>query len=322
MASKDLYAVLGVPRGASAEAIRSAYRGLARKYHPDVNKSPDAQTKFTEIQHAYDVLSDETRRRHYDQFGDAEGAGAAAGRAGQRVRWSSSGPGADIDAEDLGEMFDVFFGGRAGFGGMGGAGRPGRTPGGRRRAARDPDVHAHDISISFMTAARGGTERLRLSDGGASRTIEVRIPAGIGHGSQLRVKGGGPDGSDLLLTVRVGAHPLFRRGEGTDAGRGLDLFIDLPLTIAEATLGAAVQVPTLDAPVELRVPEGTASGRKLRVRGKGIAPDKGDPGDLYAVIKIIPPDPGTISEAEREALRTLSRKQPSPRAGPEWSARA
>jgi len=325
MASKDLYDVLGVARGAGAEEIRSAYRRLARKLHPDVNTSPDAQAKFTEVQHAYDVLSDDSKRRMYDQYGEAGSAAAVSGRGGPNVKWTAAGPGgSDLDAEELGEMFDAFFGGRSGFSGMGGpaTGRSGRTHGRARPTPRGPAVHEHVITISFLTAARGGTERLRLSAGDGSRTIEVKVPAGIGHGSQLRVKGGGPDGSDLLLTVHVGAHPLFRRGEGADAGRGLDLFLDLPLTIAEATLGAVVSAPTLDSTVELRVPPGTASGRKLRVRGKGIAPEKGEPGDLYAVVKIVPPDEVTMTEAQREALRTLCRNQPPPRAGSEWTSRA
>ena len=325
MAKKDLYEMLGVARGASAEEIKASYRKLARKFHPDVNKSPDAQAKFTELQHAYDVLSDESKRRMYDQYGEAAPSAPGGGRGGANVKWSQSAPGSvDFDNEELGAMFDAFFGGRSGFGGVGGpaGGRAGRAPGRARPAEREAVVHTHDMTVSFLTAARGGMERLRLSEGDRSRTIEVKIPAGIGQGAQLRVKGGGPDRSDLILTVHIGAHPLFRRGEGADLGRSLDLVVDLPLTIAEATLGATVSVPTLEAPVELRVPAGTASGRKLRVRGKGIRPESGEPGDLYAVVKVVPPDPSTLSEAERQMLRTLCERQPAPRAGPEWSERA
>lgn len=321
MAKKDLYDVLGVSRGASADEIKSAYRVLARKFHPDVNKAADAQARFTEIQHAYDVLSEPSKRAAYDQYGeDGAASGAPGGRRSPGAQWSASGPaGVDFDNEELGAMFDAFFGGRQGFGGVGGGpGRAGRS-GGRARAAQ---AHQHELSISFMTAARGGTERLRLSEGDRARTIEVKIPPGIGHGSQLRVKGASPEGGDLMLTIRVGAHPMFRRGDGADAGRGLDLFLDLPLTIAEATLGATVSVPTLDAPVEVQVPPGTASGRKLRVRGKGIRAEASEPGDLYAVVKIVPPRADDLSEAERNMLRTVCGRQPLPRSGPEWTGRA
>jgi len=322
MAKRDFYDVLGVGRGASAEEIKAAYRSLARKHHPDVNKSADAQARFTEIQQAYDVLSDEPKRRMYDQFGDAAPTSPGAGRRGQGAQWSGSGQGVDFDNEELGAMFDAFFGGRSGFGGVGGPGRTAPRAGRPRAAAKGAQEHAHDITISFLTAARGGTERLRLADGDRTRTIEVKIPAGIGHGSHLRVKGAGPDGADLMLTISIGAHPLFRRGDGADSGRGLDLFVDLPLTFAEAALGATVSVPTLEAPVELRIPPSTASGRKLRVKGKGVRPDSGEPGDLYAVVKIVPPDGSSMSEAERELLRTVSQRQAPPRAGSEWSGRA
>ncbi len=336
MATRDLYAVLGLARTASAEEIKSAYRKLARKLHPDVNKSPDAQQKFTEIQSAYDILADPQKRKAYDQYGEAGVSGSATsgtgpGRnGGGGYRWPSGTPpgvSSEFDPEELSSIFETFFSGQPGFGGPGA--RPGPSGAGSRgsrsrNAARPRTRHpvAHPLDIEFLTAAKGGTESLRVTEDGKSRTIEVRIPAGIAQGAQLRVKGaGGSDGSDLLLTVHVKEHALFRRGDGGDTGKSMDLSLDLPLTIAEATLGATVSVPTLDGALEMRVPPGSASGQKLRLRGKGICPESGEPGDLYAVVKVVTPEPSLLTEADRAALRTLGDRLPSPRTGRGWGAK-
>jgi DnaJ-class molecular chaperone len=335
MAKRDYYDVLGVGRSASADEIRKAYRTLARQLHPDVNKAADASKKFTEVQEAYDVLSDEQKKKLYDQFGHAgvsPGAGGPAPAGGGRPHYSWSnvgGPGgvsgAEFDAEDLGSMFEAFFGERGGhgagfgggMGGMGGAtrGRPGA--GKARRAGRTPEAEPaaieHELDITFMTAARGGTEPLRLNTDGKSRTIEVKIPKGTADGARLRVRGGA-DGQDIILRIKVGPHPVFRRTEHGVGPQGLDLYLDLPLSIAEAALGATVTAPTLDGSVELRIPPGTASGRKLRVRGQGLEDAKGARGDLYAVVKIVPPESGQLSAADAAALRRISESGPSPRA--------
>src|SRR5215831_4746112 len=279
--ARDYYEVLGVAKTASADEIRAAYRKLARKYHPDVNKAPEAQKKFTEMQHAYDVLSDEQKRKTYDQFGPAAfetgGAASAAGRAaggagrGPHYTWTNVGgaggqgygfEGMDIDADDVGSVFEAIFGGRGGetaFGGRGGkAGR------GRAKAAdedSEPEAVRADISVAFLTAARGGVEKVRIGDGGKTRTVEVTIPAGTEEGTQMRVRGVGAGQRDVILRVHVGSHPLLRRGEFTEVGKGLDLYLDLPLNVAEATVGATVPVPTLTGPVELQVPPGTPSGK-------------------------------------------------------------
>lgn len=326
MASRDYYQVLGVPRTASADDIRRAYRRLARQHHPDVNKSADAAAKFTEVQEAYDVLSDEAKRRQYDQYGrvaeaaGSPGGGARPGRAG----WSSGVPIDDVDLDDLGSMFDAFFGkGAMGPEAFAHATRRGR--GGRRPEPEPRDVPL-DIDVDFMTAARGGTRQIRVGTGGRTRTIDVTIPRGVRDGARLRVKGGaGPEpggGSprDLILTVRIAPHPVFRRADPeVDGGTPLDLVLMLPLTIAEATLGATVTVPTLDSPVELTVPPGTASGVKLRLKGRGID-DGTSRGDLYAVVRIVPPDGRELSEADRAALSRVASRGPGPRSGPEWSA--
>lgn len=325
MESRDYYQVLGVSRSASADEIRKAYRRLARQHHPDVNKSADAAEKFTEVQEAYDVLSDEAKRRQYDQHGRvAEAAGAPGGVRPGRPGWSAGGPIDDVDLEDLGSMFDAFFGkgsmGSEAFASSARRGRPGRRP---EPEPRDVPL---DIDVDFMSAARGGTRQIRVGTGGRTRTIDVTIPRGVRDGVRLRVKGGAgpePGGApprDLILTVRIAPHPVFRRADpGVDGGTHLDLLLSLPLTIAEATLGATVTVPTLDSPVELTVPPGTASGVKLRLKGRGIDDGSGR-GDLYAVVRIVPPDGRELSEAERAELLRIASRGPGPRSGPEWSA--
>lgn len=321
---RDFYEVLGVARGASAEEIKKAYRALARKLHPDVNKAADAQKKFTEVQNAYDVLSDETKRRAYDQFGEAGvgAAGAAGGSAGPS--WGGRGGtrvnvgGMDMDAEDLSSMFDTFFGqSRASHGG----GRRTTARGGRSVRV-EPETH--EVTVSFLTAALGGTESLRVSSGEGARTVDVRIPAGVPDGSSMRLRGLGPmdedgDPTDLVLRIRVGDHPLFRRGEGKEWGRSLDLFVDVPLTIAEATFGAEVSVPTLSGKVQVKVPAGTSSGRRLRVRGQGIKAASGATGDLYAVLQVVAPAPADVSGDERAVIERIAARQGAVRMGPNWA---
>jgi len=307
MAKRDYYEVLGVSRDASADEIKKAYRSLARTHHPDVSKAEDAQEKFTEIQEAYAVLSDETKRAQYDRLGHA-GVGAQG--------WRPRGAGAshvEFDAEDLGSVFDAFFGGegRESFGGFrAGAGRA-RT---RARPAR-PRVVEHDLDVDFETAAKGGKRSVRLTLDGQTRSIDVTVPRGVSDGAKLRVKSAfGKEGgarTDLILRVRIAKHPLFRR-------EGLDLLLDLPVTIAEAVLGAKVLVPTLERPVELTVPEGASSGTRLRLKGRGVKDAKGATGDLYAIVKVVTPDPSGLSDADREALRRISEYKPDVRSGRGW----
>jgi DnaJ-class molecular chaperone len=324
MSERDYYSVLGVDRGASADAIKRAYRGLARKLHPDVNKDADATKKFAEVQEAYDVLSDEKKRKMYDQFGHAgvKSGAAGAGNAGHgpHVRWTTgSGSNIDFDVDDIGSMFDAIFGGAGGMsGGRGGTpfgGVRGRKTKGRAHA--EPQPLRADLSISFMTACKGGTETFRVSEGNRSRTIEVKIPAGIASGQQLRVRGGAGE-ADLILNVVVEEHPLFKRGPRDGVGGPSDVFIDLPLTIAEATLGATVTVPTLAGAVELTIPPGTPSGRPLRLRGRGVHPAHGEAGDLYAMTKIVAPSEKELSEHEREVIEAIGKRQGSPRTGAGW----
>jgi DnaJ-class molecular chaperone len=334
MSGRDYYAVLGVARDAGADEIRRAYRKLARVHHPDVNKSPDAAKKFTEVQQAYDVLSDEQKRRLYDQFGEDAVSGARSAGGQEHARgWPGGRPSArqpgtsNVDFDDLSSMFDAMFSG-------GGPGpkpksRSGRSSG-PRSSRRQYDEHQpeplrHDLHVSFMTAVKGGVETLRVesagSDSNAKRTVEVRIPAGIADGSQLRVRNptGQPGGPDLLLTIRVGEHPIFHRREPSPTDHSKDLWLDVPITIAEATLGGGVTIPTLDGRVELTIPPGTSSGKRLRLKGKGVCPVGESPGDLYAVIKVVTPGGTDLSEDEKSLLQRLSSRTPNPRSGAGWT---
>lgn len=329
-AKRDPYEALGVSREASADDIRRAHRKMARELHPDINKAPDAAERFAQIQEAYEILSDPEKRRLFDQFGHAafdvgaERARAASGaepRRGATYTWSNvggsgfGGPSEGFDAEDIGSIFEEFFGARpSGFGGFGG------RSGQRREARPTPrtgrDIQ-HEIAITFYTAAHGGSESLRLHRGGASETIEVRIPKGVADGARLRIRGKGEPGrngappGDLLLMVRVAPHPLFRRD-------GLDAHFDLPLTIAEAALGASVNVPTpMGETVALKTPPGASSGARLRLRGKGLEDSTGRRGDLYAVVKIMAP--AKLSPTDRAALEAMRDRLENPRSGAGWA---
>lgn len=313
MAERDYYDVLGVKRTATQEEIRVAYRKLARELHPDVNKSPDAQERFAEVQSAYDVLGEPDKRAQYDRFGRVGAAQTAAD--GPHYTWSNVGGrggagGADFDMDDLGSVFESLFGGGGGRANARGA----RAQRGRTRERAKPAVQA-ELDVSFTTMARGGTERVPVRRSGKAKNIEVSIPKAIADGAKLRVAGEGGE-PDLILTIRVGKHPLYRR-EGV-----LDLEIDLPLTYAEAALGKEVGVPTLEGEVFITVPAGTRSGKRLRLRGRGLTDPKGSTGDLYAVVQIVPPSPGSLSDDDRAALERLGGLGPSPRTSPPWPAKS
>lgn len=327
---RDYYQILDVPRTASDEEIKKAYRRLARKLHPDVNKAADAAKKFSEVQEAYDVLSDAQKRKLYDQFGHA-GVGAAGkgpgggpggfgGFGGGQRHTTYGGPGGfnfrpeDFSNQnvDIETIFEQFFGG----GRSGGPGKAGR----RGRAQAQPNAGedlAQDVTISFDRAVKGGTLTLRLTDAlGEAQTIEVKIPRGVADGAKLRIRGkghpshnGGPAG-DLILTVRVGEHPHYRR-------QGLDLYVEVPISVDEAVFGATVAVPTpMDAKVNLKIPPGSTGGRKLRLRGAGIENSQGDKGDLYAVLQVaIPRD---LTDDQRRLFEGLRGKLPDPRKGLGW----
>ncbi len=299
----DHYDTLGVPRTASAEDIRKAYRELALKYHPDRN--PDdkaAQEKFKKIQAAFDVLNDASKREMYDRYGSAfEGVGGGGPRGG----WGG-GPfpggfppggggfpgGAEIDLESL-------FGGAGGFGNIFGGGGGGTRAGrGRRRPAQasGEDVTGR-ITIPFRLAIDGGKTDFQVDRGGVQETIEVKIPMGLPDGARMRLRGqglpgsgGGPAG-DLLLEVRVEPHPVFRRDGDT-------LEVTLPVTLAEALAGAKVDVPTPWGTITLKIPPRTSSGRKMRAAGMGVRHANGSKGDLIAEVQIVLPE---VTDAAAEA---------------------
>jgi DnaJ-class molecular chaperone len=321
MPARDYYDILGVKRSATPDEIRAAYRKAARQFHPDVNKSPDAPAKFKEVAQAYEVLSDDQKRPLYDQFGEAGlNAGPTGGPSGRSAGSSpgASGQRVDLNAEDLSDVFDAIFGGgmgtkrsstRPGFGGFNPFDDdepPTSTRSHAPRGARATQQQVHEVRVDFLTAAKGGTQAFRIQAEAGPKTVEVKIPAGLEDGAQLRVRGvltdskGGP--ADLLLKVHILPHDLYRR----EPGKGLDLAMDLPLTIAEATLGAVVDVPTLTGWVQLQVPAGTPSGRCLRVREKGIRTEDGRFGDLHAIVQVVPPVSLNASDLEKDVLRRLS----------------
>ncbi len=332
MAKRDFYDILGVGRKASTDEIKSAYRKAARKYHPDVNKSPDATTKFQQATEAYEVLSDPRKRKMYDQYGHAApgvGAGAGvppgAGRPYERTyTWTGRPPGGGgIDFED------IFGGSRGSSGFMGmsleeilsalGGGRMGgqrvRDARRRRTAPKGNDVEYH-LTLDFMQAIRGTTASVRLGhSGGGSQKLKVKIPPGVREGQKIRLEGKGQPGrggnGDLFIVVHVGEHPYFRR-------QGNDIYVDVPVGIAEASLGAKVNVPTIDGMTTVKIPPGTSSAQKLRLAGKG-APDtsSGKRGDQYVNVKIVPPK--KISQKGAELLKQFQKQEKDdPRSNAPW----
>ncbi|MDA9444964.1 molecular chaperone DnaJ [Bradyrhizobium sp. CCBAU 51745] len=316
---RDPYEVLGVPRSATAAAIKSAYRKLAKKHHPDSNKNdPKAAERFSELNSANEIIGDEDKRKQFDRgeidaegkprFQGFPGGGGPRGRAGPggfesySFRSGGAGPGAGAFEDILNSMFG---------GGMRGA-RPGAGGGAQFEfdtggIGLDLDVNVA-MSVSLEEAVKGGEKRVRLPNG---KELNVKIPAGVIEGQQIRLRGQGetaqghPPG-DLLITISIAAHPFFKVD-------GADLRIDLPVTLYEAVLGGKVRVPTLGNAVELSVPKNTSSGRTFRLKGKGL-PKSGGTGDLFVTIRIMLPDG---NDAELEALMEKWRDQHpyNPRSG-------
>jgi DnaJ-class molecular chaperone len=292
---RDYYDILGLKRDASEEEIKRAYRQLAREHHPDRNPGDkQAEARFKEVQEAYDVLSSKDKRSQYDQFGHVAGQPGFNGGPGGFQWGGGFGEGVQVDPSQLEEFLRQsgmgdFFGSRT------------RSSGrGRRSAPREPVTH--ELRVPFETAALGGTLSLNI-DG---RSIDVTIPEGIEEGKTLRLQGQGPRGADLHLKIRIGEHSYFRR-------EGNDLIITAPITVAEAVLGAKIDVPTLDgARLTVTVPPGASSGGRLRLRGKGI---KG--GDQYVEIKIVVPP--NIDERSKKLMEEFAQHNPHmPRSGSPW----
>lgn len=314
---RDPYEVLGVPRTADAGAIKSAFRKLAKKLHPDSNKNdPKTAARFAEVNSAYEIIGDEKKRKQFDtgeidaegkpRFHGFEGFGAGAhpgahpgagagpgsfhfenfsfGPEGFRRGGARSAGGAGTAGFE--DLLKGMFGGGARHGRAGGFGAQHFEPEdfGERPAGRDLEVA---VTITLAEAAKGGTRRVHLPSG---KDVDVKIPPGLTNGQQIRLKGQGLPGpgavGDALITVTIAPHPLFER-------EGANLRVNLPVTLYEAVLGAKVRVPTLDGAVELAIPANTNSGRTFRLKGKGL-PDKRGTGDLYVTVRIIlrdKPDP-------------------------------
>ncbi len=316
---KDFYKALGVSKDVSEADLKKTYRKLARKYHPDSNPGDTAaEAKFKEISEAYSVLSDAEQRAEYDQM-RALGAGAP--------RFASGGRGGGFE-DVFGGMFGQ--GGSGGrqsysssdfediFGSMFGGGQFGQSTGGFRGfggPTRGRDLSA-TTTLDFVTAINGDTIRLQPAGG---KPISVRIPAGVADGQKIRLKGKGepsPDGGeagDLVITVTVRKHPVFERD-------GLNLRVEVPVTFAEATLGATIEVPTLDGPpVKLKVPAATPSGRVMRVKGRGVTTKKGT-GDLLATIHVVVPS--HVPADAKKHLEAFEKAMPEENPRDELMARA
>lgn len=302
MPKRDFYDVLGVPRGASQEDLRKAYKKLARRHHPDSNQQdPEAAKKFAEITEAWEVLGDEQKRQQYDQFGHAASGGGHPFQGGNPFQGFGGGSGMQFDMEDL--LGGMFGGGGGGFGGQ-------RRGAGRAR--KGDDVRA-EITVPFAVAAEGGEHTLTLQNGSKSERIAVKVPAGIDQGQTIRLAGqgnpgpGGGASGDLLVTVSIAPHPWFRR-------EGFNLVVEAPVTPSEAALGTRIEVPTLsEGTGMLSIPAGTSSGSRLRLRGKGVRnPKTGERGDQFVSLKIVVPK--ELSAAAREAYEQLQQATPdSPR---------
>jgi curved DNA-binding protein len=314
---RDYYEILGVPRTAAQDEIQRAYRKLARKYHPDVNKAADAEDKFKEINEAYEVLKDPDKRSKYDQLGPNWQAGQDFrpppgwesqfdfGRGGggrTEFHWTGGGGGGFSD------FFETLFGGQ-GFRGGGFEGARGGRPV-WSQAGEDQEA---TIRISLEDAYHGATKPITLQtqtvtpQGQVSvqeKSYEVKIPAGIISGQKIRLSGQGGEGTgkgkrgDLYLKVELEHHPVYTL-------KDRDLYVDLPVAPWEAVLGAEVKIPTLTGEVTLKLPPGTQSGQKLRLRGKGMPNPKGEAGNLYAVVSIRVPK--QLSDRERELFEELGK---------------
>src|SRR6266581_4749393 len=305
---RDPYEVLGVPRGASAAAIKSAYRKLAKKHHPDANKNdPKSAARFSELNSANEIIGDEDKRKQFDRGEiDAEGKPRFQGFPGgdQRGRASPGGGGFESHTFRAGgagpggfgsggfeDILNSMFGGAAARGARPGAGGTFEFDSGG--VAFDLDLNVA-MTVSLEESVNGVAKRVRLPTG---KELDVKIPAGVTAGQQIRLKGQGETApghrpGDLLITVSIAPHAFFKV-------EGSDLRVDLPITLYEAVLGGKVRVPTLGGAVELSIPKNTSSGRTFRLKGKGLPRATGSTGDLFVTARIVLPDG---NDAELEAL--------------------
>ncbi len=297
MKYKDYYKTLGVPREATSEEIKKAYRRLARKFHPDVSKEAGAEEKFKEINEANEVLSDPEKRAAYDQLGSY--------RPGQDFRpppgWGGRASAGGGEGMDFSDFFSQMFGAE-----MGGGGHGHRRS---RAAPRGEDVEAM-LTLTLEEAFQGCEKQINLAAASGHRSVKMRVPAGSLPGKRLRLTGkghpspmGGASG-DLLLTLQIAPHALYRLD-------GKDIYLDTPITPSEAALGCALTVPTLAGNLRLKVPAGARSGQKLRLAGRGMPGD--EPGDFFLQLQIVlPPELSDEERALYERLQSMSTFNPRP----------
>lgn len=301
MEYKDYYATLGVERGASADEIQKAYRKLARKYHPDVNRSPGAEQRFKEINESYEVLKDPAKRSTYDRFGsNYKGGGVPPGFEGFNVNFGGGGGGGG--ASGFSSFFDMLFN-QSGGGGRGNPFGGGGGFGGGGSGFRGSDQEAR-LALSLEEAAQGGKREIGFRDplNGQNKNFTVNVPAGVKEGQKIRLAGRGSPGAggtpgDLYLKVELKPHERFRIEDR-------NLYADLPVSPWDAALGAETSVRTLQGNVKVRIPPGSSTGRKIRLRGHGFPNPRGTDGDLYAEIKVMVPK--ELTEQEQELFEKLS----------------
>ena len=290
MQYKDYYKVLGVERTADQDTLKKAFRRLAGKYHPDRNKADGAEERFKEINEAYEVLGDATKRARYDQLGSGWHAGD---QFKPPPSWGNSSQfdasffeniarrGFDQNTSSSGfsDFFDSLFGGGS---------RRNQT----NQAAREPQTAT--VQLNLEDIYHGTHKTIRLPTG---ESLQIRIPAGMNENQKIRLSGKGPQGSDIFLKVKIKEHPLYRID-------GNDIVMELPITPWEAALGETIAVPTLAGKVSLKVPAGTQSGKKMRLKGRGL-PSK-EPGDLYVILNVSTPPAATTEQKEYYAqMKTL-----------------
>lgn len=303
MSGQDYYQTLGVNRDADADAIKQAFRAKARKLHPDVSDDPDAGKKFSELNAAYEVLSEPEKRAKYDRVGHER---YVSGIPEQQARAQ------DVDFGDLGSIIDAMFGGGGGGGFGSGFGGFRSQPGGasgqhRRPAPKGKDLHL-GLRVTLHDVFAGATKTLSVPSGDGYKSIEVKVPRGVKAGATLRLKGQGFPSSmhggrpgDLLVRIQIDRDSRFMRVDDS-----LDLVADLPLSIAEATLGAKVDVPTIEGKVvTLTIPGSTASESRFRITGHGLIGSDGKRGNLYAKVRIVPPSGAQITDSLRDELQRM-----------------
>lgn len=307
--ARDPYLELGVPRGASQDDVRKAFRKLAKQFHPDANQNdPTAEEKFKRVSAAFDILGDPDKRKRFDR-GEIDSDGrdqhpgfsggspfGPGGASGSRYRPGPGSPG--FEGVDINDILGDMFGDRGRAGPGGGGGRTGFGFGG---GGRGTDLRGH-LDIDIEEAIRGGKKRIAFSDG---RTLEVAIPKGAQDGQTLRLKGQGAGGragpGDALIEIGIKPHPLYRRD-------GDMLHMDLPVSVPDAVLGGKVDAPTPDGPVTLTVPKGSNSGAQLRLKGRGFINPKGQRGDLMARLVVTLPD--AVDPALEKLAETWRKERP------------